>query len=176
MLLLDEITVDLDVVGRLQLLQFFREECEQRGATILYATHIFDGLEGWITHLAYMEDGRIIKGASDGRSVCALFRCALHGGCHPRRVWPGGGETLLARRGRCVLHAGGQVGQIPEVAQAVAKGDKLLHVVEQWLRTERDQRHQKQQQQQKAGQGTAEPTVRPNRTPYMPSKHLAFFR
>ncbi|GFH10491.1 ABC transporter domain-containing protein [Haematococcus lacustris] len=60
-LLLDEITVDLDVVGRLQLLDFFRAECEERGATILYATHIFDGLEGWITHLAYMEDGKLVK-------------------------------------------------------------------------------------------------------------------
>lgn len=42
-LLLDEITVDLDVVARLRLLDFFRDECEERGATILYATHIFDG-------------------------------------------------------------------------------------------------------------------------------------
>ena len=36
MLLLDEITVDLDVLGRSDLLAFLREECEQRGATIVY--------------------------------------------------------------------------------------------------------------------------------------------
>lgn len=36
MLLLDEITVDMDVVGRLDLLQFFKEECGERGATIIY--------------------------------------------------------------------------------------------------------------------------------------------
>ena len=35
-LLLDEITVDMDVVGRLDLLHFFRQECEERGATIIY--------------------------------------------------------------------------------------------------------------------------------------------
>ena len=35
-LLLDEITVDLDVLGRADLLTFLREECEQRGATIIY--------------------------------------------------------------------------------------------------------------------------------------------
>ena len=35
-LLLDEITVDLDVLGRADLMQFLREECEQRGATIIY--------------------------------------------------------------------------------------------------------------------------------------------
>merc|ERR1711920_7968 len=60
-LLLDEITVDLDVVGRLDLLAFLKEECETRQATIVYATHIFDGLEGWLTHLAYVEHGRLTK-------------------------------------------------------------------------------------------------------------------
>ena len=62
-LLLDEITVDMDVVGRLDLLAFFVEECEQRGATIIYATHIFDGLESWITHLAYVSGGCLQRGA-----------------------------------------------------------------------------------------------------------------
>jgi CCR4-NOT complex subunit CAF16 len=42
-LLLDEITVDLDVLARADLLKFLRKECEERSATIIYATHIFDG-------------------------------------------------------------------------------------------------------------------------------------
>ncbi|KAL7198566.1 hypothetical protein ACSBR2_020953 [Camellia fascicularis] len=58
-LLLDEVTVDLDVVARLDLLDFFKEECEQRGATIVYATHIFDGLETWATDLAYIQAGEL---------------------------------------------------------------------------------------------------------------------
>ncbi|KAE8686102.1 ABC transporter I family member 19 [Hibiscus syriacus] len=58
-LLLDEVTVDLDVVARMDLLDYFKEECEQRGATIVYATHIFDGLETWATHLAYIQDGQL---------------------------------------------------------------------------------------------------------------------
>jgi len=58
-LLLDEVTVDLDVVARLDLLDFLKEECEQRGATIVYATHIFDGLESWATHVVYIEDGKL---------------------------------------------------------------------------------------------------------------------
>ena len=62
-LLLDEVTVDMDVVGRLDLLAFFEEECAARGATILYATHIFDGLARWATHLALVEDGRLVRGA-----------------------------------------------------------------------------------------------------------------
>ncbi|KAJ8459286.1 hypothetical protein OPV22_032212 [Ensete ventricosum] len=56
-LLLDEVTVDLDVVTRMDLLEFFMEECEQRGVIIVYATHIFDGLETWATHVAYIQDG-----------------------------------------------------------------------------------------------------------------------
>jgi CCR4-NOT complex subunit CAF16 len=53
-LLLDEVTVSLDVVVRQDLLKFLREESETRGATIIYATHIFDGLDDWPTHLHYL--------------------------------------------------------------------------------------------------------------------------
>ena len=68
MLLLDEITVDMDVLGRLDLLDFFRQECEERGATIIYATHIFDGLEPWITHVSYVAQGKLLRGeTSRGR-------------------------------------------------------------------------------------------------------------
>lgn len=37
-LLLDEITVDLDVLGRADLMQFLKQECQQRGATIVYVS------------------------------------------------------------------------------------------------------------------------------------------
>ncbi|PRW20596.1 ABC transporter I family member 20 [Chlorella sorokiniana] len=58
-LLLDEITVDLDVLGRSDLMAFLKEECQQRGATIIYATHIFDGLESWPSHVMYVAGGRL---------------------------------------------------------------------------------------------------------------------
>ncbi|GAB4835647.1 ABC transporter I member 20, variant 2 [Ancistrocladus abbreviatus] len=58
-LLLDEITVDLDVLARADLLKFLKKECEERGATIIYATHIFDGLENWPTHIVYVSHGRL---------------------------------------------------------------------------------------------------------------------
>jgi len=50
-LLLDEITVDLDVLARSNLLTYLKKECDGRGATIIYATHIFDGLDDWPTHV-----------------------------------------------------------------------------------------------------------------------------
>ena len=50
-------TVDLDVLVRSRLLAFLVEECEERGATVLYATHIFDGLDTFPTHLCHIQLG-----------------------------------------------------------------------------------------------------------------------
>ncbi|EYU19415.1 hypothetical protein ABFS83_02G088300 [Erythranthe nasuta] len=58
-LLLDEITVDLDVLARADLLRFLKKECEERGSTIIYATHIFDGLENWPSHIVYVAHGKL---------------------------------------------------------------------------------------------------------------------
>ncbi|KAK1386354.1 Non-intrinsic ABC protein 9 [Heracleum sosnowskyi] len=58
-LLLDEITVDLDVLARADLLSFLKKDCEERGATIIYATHIFDGLENWPSHIVYVAHGKL---------------------------------------------------------------------------------------------------------------------
>jgi len=43
-LLLDEVTTDLDVITRADFLAFLKSESEEKGVTIVYATHIFDGL------------------------------------------------------------------------------------------------------------------------------------
>ncbi|KAJ3308258.1 CCR4-NOT regulatory complex component [Boothiomyces sp. JEL0838] len=59
LLLLDEVTVDLDILVRADLLAFLKRETETRGATILYATHIFDGLGEWPTHVAHIAEGHI---------------------------------------------------------------------------------------------------------------------
>ncbi|HET9619752.1 MAG TPA: ATP-binding cassette domain-containing protein [Kofleriaceae bacterium] len=56
-LFLDEITTDLDLIARQDLLAFLREESEQRGTTLLYATHIFDTLDRWATDIVYMAHG-----------------------------------------------------------------------------------------------------------------------
>ncbi|KAI8060210.1 P-loop containing nucleoside triphosphate hydrolase protein [Gongronella butleri] len=60
LLLLDEVTVDLDILVRSDFLQFLKEETEERGATIVYATHIFDGLGDWPTHVAHVTQGTIV--------------------------------------------------------------------------------------------------------------------
>ncbi|GAA5980742.1 hypothetical protein JCM11641_000189 [Rhodosporidiobolus odoratus] len=57
LLLLDEVTVDLDVLVRSRLLDFLVEETKTRGATVLYATHVLDGLDAWPTHLCHIQLG-----------------------------------------------------------------------------------------------------------------------
>lgn len=63
-LLLDEVTVDLDVQVRDDLLSFLKADSERRTATILYATHIFDGLNEFPTHVAHMRLGGFVMNAS----------------------------------------------------------------------------------------------------------------
>jgi CCR4-NOT complex subunit CAF16 len=58
-LLLDEITVDLDLLSRSEFLGFLKRETESRKCTIVYATHILDNLAGWPTHLVHMHMGRV---------------------------------------------------------------------------------------------------------------------
>ncbi|KEY69787.1 hypothetical protein S7711_03765 [Stachybotrys chartarum IBT 7711] len=58
-LLLDEITVDLDVLSRAQFLGWLKRETESRECTIVYATHILDNLAGWPTHLVHMHLGTV---------------------------------------------------------------------------------------------------------------------
>eukprot|EP00930_Biecheleria_cincta_P077878 TRINITY_DN651_c0_g2_i1.p1 TRINITY_DN651_c0_g2~~TRINITY_DN651_c0_g2_i1.p1 ORF type:complete len:579 (+),score=80.42 TRINITY_DN651_c0_g2_i1:58-1794(+) len=56
---LDEITTDLDLYAREGLLQFLRNETEQKGATVLYATHIFDSLADWATHIVFFANAKM---------------------------------------------------------------------------------------------------------------------
>merc|ERR1712226_1742239 len=58
---LDEITTDLDLYAREGLLAFLKRETEQKGATIFYATHIFDSLADWATHAVFFSKAKIAK-------------------------------------------------------------------------------------------------------------------
>lgn len=60
-LLIDEVTVDLDVVARQRLLKFLEHETTTRKCSVVYATHIFDGLSQWPNKLIHMRLGRIVN-------------------------------------------------------------------------------------------------------------------
>lgn len=68
LLLLDEVTVDLDVLVRSRLMKFLIKETHDRDATVVYATHIFDGLgssfskdESWPTHVVHLSGGQKLQ-------------------------------------------------------------------------------------------------------------------
>lgn len=54
LLLLDEITSELDIIVRTNLLNYLKEESIKNNASIIYATHILDGLEDWASSVLYL--------------------------------------------------------------------------------------------------------------------------
>jgi len=58
---LDEITTDLDLYAREGLLKFLRRETEEKGATVFYATHIFDSLADWATHIMFFAQAKLVR-------------------------------------------------------------------------------------------------------------------
>ena len=58
-ILLDEVTAELDVLARADLLRFVRQESTARGVTIVYASHVLDGLEQFATDVAFLSRGRM---------------------------------------------------------------------------------------------------------------------
>ena len=47
------------MLARFELLQLLRRQSERGALTVIYATHIFDGLEDWATHLIYLRSGHL---------------------------------------------------------------------------------------------------------------------
>ena len=175
-LLLDEVTVDMDVLGRLDLLAFLAEECETRGAVVVYATHIFDGLQGWATHLAHVSKGKLLRGG-----LMSEVAPEMDAG-----TWRSGGNGGGSGNG-------GQ-GEASTTTAAAAKPRKLLTVVEAWLRSERDEARDEKRRAaeaaaaaaaaaagscaaEAAAMATAAPaTTKRDPTPSFPSRQMAFFR
>jgi CCR4-NOT complex subunit CAF16 len=57
--LLDEVTAELDMLARADLRAFLRQESLSRGVTILYASHVLDGLSDFATHVLFLSPGRL---------------------------------------------------------------------------------------------------------------------
>lgn len=66
-------TVSLDVIVRQDLLRWLKRESEVRGATILYATHIFDGLDDWPTHMHYLTNTHTTGWQVIIMGICLLY-------------------------------------------------------------------------------------------------------
>ena len=59
LVLLDEVTAELDVLARADLLRFLRDESEARGVTVVYASHVLDGLAEFATDLLFLSPRRL---------------------------------------------------------------------------------------------------------------------
>ena len=59
--LLDEITVNLDLLVKDRFMKYLKKETEERDCCILYVTHIFDGIDEWATDVIYMKKNQQIE-------------------------------------------------------------------------------------------------------------------
>jgi len=58
--LIDEMTMDLDIIIRKKFMRWLKEESETNNSCIIYTTHIFDGLKDWPTHIAHIKPSGIL--------------------------------------------------------------------------------------------------------------------
>jgi len=59
--IIDEFAADLDILSRSHFFDYLARECEQRGASVVYATHIYDLADTWASHIAFMKLDRVLS-------------------------------------------------------------------------------------------------------------------
>jgi CCR4-NOT complex subunit CAF16 len=74
--LLDEITVNLDLLVKDRFMRYLKKETEQRDCCILYVTHIFDGIDDRATDLIYMKKDQQIETVA-ASSIPNIYRFLL---------------------------------------------------------------------------------------------------
>ncbi|KAL3915974.1 MAG: hypothetical protein SGILL_005390 [Bacillariaceae sp.] len=58
---IDEFAADLDIFSRQRFFDYLSKECKERGASVVYATHIFDQADAWATHVAFMQLNKVLS-------------------------------------------------------------------------------------------------------------------
>lgn len=59
--IIDEFAADLDIFSRNRFFNYLTKECEERGASVVYATHIFDQADSWASHVAFMQLNKVLS-------------------------------------------------------------------------------------------------------------------
>lgn len=59
LLLIDEYTNELDIVVRYKFFKYLQKEVQERGASIIYATHIFDMVDEFCTDVLFIANGEL---------------------------------------------------------------------------------------------------------------------
>lgn len=58
---IDEFAADLDIFSRKRFFDYLSGECESRGASVVYCTHIFDQADEWASHVAFMQLDKVLS-------------------------------------------------------------------------------------------------------------------
>ena len=91
--IIDEFAADLDIFSRNRFFAYFTKECQERGASVVFATHIFDQVDLWATHITFMQlDGtlspvhhlkslpayqEILARTGENRAMCPMYTLVL---------------------------------------------------------------------------------------------------
>lgn len=59
--IIDEFAADLDIFSRKRFFDYLSRECALRGASVVYATHIFDQADSWASHIAFMQLNKVLS-------------------------------------------------------------------------------------------------------------------
>merc|ERR1711871_638179 len=59
--IIDEFTVELDIRARQRFMDYLTKECEERGAAVIFATHIFDQADDWATHITFLGEDHALS-------------------------------------------------------------------------------------------------------------------
>ncbi|KAL3790452.1 hypothetical protein ACHAWO_007142 [Cyclotella atomus] len=58
---IDEFAADLDIFSRKRFFDYLTKECEARGASVVYCTHIFDQADEWASHVMFMQLNKVLS-------------------------------------------------------------------------------------------------------------------
>ena len=59
--IIDEFAADLDIFSRRRLFDYMSAECARCGASVVYATHIFDQADEWASHVMFMQLDKVLS-------------------------------------------------------------------------------------------------------------------
>merc|ERR1712194_790283 len=78
---------DLDILSRSHFFDNLSRECATRGASVVYATHIFDQADSWASHVALMQLDRVLSPLYDLQSLPSYQKVLARQG-HSRAMCP----------------------------------------------------------------------------------------
>jgi len=85
--IIDEFAADLDILSRSHFFNYLSRECAERGASVVYATHIFDQADLWASHIAFMQLDRVLSPIYHLKSLPAYKEVLARSG-HNRAMCP----------------------------------------------------------------------------------------